>query len=67
MGSFPKISSVGEIARQENVAIHKVSYVIRSRNIKPTLIAGGRYFYDEPTTRRIGSELRRIEETSSCE
>lgn len=58
----PNIASSGEIARRLNQPIHRVAYVIRTRRIKPLLVAGGRYFYGESAMHRIASELRRIDE-----
>ncbi len=56
------IASLGEIVRQLDKPIHRVEYVIRSRKIKPAVVAGGRHFYSEAQVQRIGSEIRRIDE-----
>jgi hypothetical protein len=56
-----QIVSLGEIARRLDVPIHRVEYVIRTRSVKPTLIAGGRHFYSEGSVQRIGSEIKRID------
>ena len=53
--------SLGEIARRRGVPLHRVEYVVRSREILPSISAGGRNLYDEPTTNRIESELDRID------
>ncbi|MCA9125095.1 MAG: hypothetical protein KDB11_33195 [Planctomycetales bacterium] len=57
-----QIASLGEISRRLDVPIHRVEYVIRTRHIEPTLIAGGRHFYSEASVQRIGSEIKRIDE-----
>ena len=57
-----QIASLGEIARRLKEPIHRVEYVIRSRDIEPLLVAGGRHFYSEAQVQRIASEIRRIDE-----
>ena len=57
-----QIASLGEIAERLNVPIHRVEYVIRSRQIKPALVVGGRHIYSEAQIQRISSEIRRIDE-----
>jgi hypothetical protein len=53
--------TVGEIARRLGQPLHRVEYVIRSRNILPAGWAGhARVFRDADLT-RIASELKRIE------
>lgn len=56
------ISSLGEIARSLNEPLHRVDYVVRTRNIEPLIVAGGRNFYSEASVQRIKSELRRIDQ-----
>jgi hypothetical protein len=56
-----KMSSLGEIARRFNRPLHRVEYVVRTRNIEPLIAAGGRNFYSEASAQRIESELRRID------
>lgn len=62
MNLSAQIASLGEIARRLDVPIHRVEYVVRTRNIEPTLIAGGRHFYSVASVQRIGSEINRIAE-----
>ncbi len=62
MNSSAQIASLGEISRQLHVPIHRVEYVVRTRNIEPTLIAGGRHFYSESSIQRIGNEIKRIDQ-----
>jgi DNA-binding transcriptional MerR regulator len=52
---------VGEIARRLGQPIHRIEYVIRSRNIKPESRAGSSRVFSEATVNRIASELHRIE------
>ena len=59
--SVPEASTVGVIARQYGVPVHRVEYVIRSRNIKPASRAGSAYVFTEADVQFIGSELRRID------
>lgn len=56
------IASSGEIAKRLNEPLHRVAYVIRTRQIQPLLVTGGRYFYSEAAVQRIASEIRRIDE-----
>lgn len=53
--------TVGEIARRLGQPLHRIEYVIRSRNIRPAGWAGhARVFRDADLT-RIASELDRID------
>jgi len=61
IGSVPEALTVGVIARQLNVPVHRVEYVIRSRNIKPSSRAGSAYVFAESDLQYIGSEIRRID------
>ena len=62
MSLSSSIASLGEIARRLDVPIHRVEYVVRTRRIVPTLVAGGRHFYSEASVQRIGSEIKRIDD-----
>ena len=53
--------TVGEIARRTGQPVHRVEYVIRTRNIKPRGLAGNARVFDDADVERIASELRRIE------
>jgi hypothetical protein len=59
--STPVLPTIGEIARRFDVPPHRVEYVVESRGIEPTGIAGHARVFDEPAVNRIASELRRIE------
>ncbi len=58
----PSISpTVGEIARRLAVSIHRIEYIIRTRNIQPSGWAGNARIFTEVDVDRIASELRRID------
>jgi hypothetical protein len=43
---FPsQISGLGAVAARLGVPIHRIAYIIRTRGIRPLLVAGGRNFY----------------------
>jgi hypothetical protein len=50
------------IAQQQDVPIHRVEYVIRSRRITPAAKAGNARVFSEQDVQHIGAELRRIAE-----
>ncbi len=58
---IPAAPTVGEIARRLGEPLHRVQYVIRSRNIKPAVRAGNLRIFSDPDVRYIESELRRID------
>jgi hypothetical protein len=58
----PALPTVGQIAQRLGVPVHRISYVIDSRGIKPVGWAGNAKVFDEPAVQRIGSELKRIAE-----
>lgn len=53
--------TVGEIARRLNRPIHRVEYVIKSRDIKPAATAGNARVFSEADVAHIESELARID------
>ncbi|UCC31271.1 MAG: hypothetical protein JSU86_03145 [Phycisphaerales bacterium] len=53
--------TVGEIARRTGYAVHRVEYVIRSRNIRASSRAGNARVFTEADVEQIASELRRID------
>lgn len=57
----PAMPTVGEIARRLGVSIHRVSYVIDSRRIRPVGWAGNAKVFSEADVAHIASELARIE------
>lgn len=52
--------TVGEIARRLGREVHRIEYVIRSRNIRPVGWAGHARVFRDADLDRIASELRRI-------
>ena len=60
MADALSVLSVGEIARRHHVPLHRVLYVIRSRDIQPAGKAGNARVFTVADSDRIGSELRRI-------
>jgi hypothetical protein len=55
-------STVGVIARQMGEPIHRIEYIIRTRNIRPTRIVGRYRVFDEAAVNLIVAELRRIDQ-----
>ena len=56
------LPTVGEIARRLGVPFHRVEYVIRSRDLRPSGWAGNARVFSEADVTHIASELRRIDE-----
>jgi hypothetical protein len=54
--------TVGEIARRLGQPLHRVEYVIRSRNIPPAGWAGHARVFHNADLMRIASELVRIDQ-----
>jgi hypothetical protein len=52
--------TVGEIARRLGEPVHKIEYVLRTRNIRPSAIAGNCRVYAEEDVERIAAELQGI-------
>lgn len=57
----PQLLTVGELARRSGLPIHRVSYIIKSRKIKPLAKAGASWIYSEADLERIISQAERIE------
>ena len=53
--------TVGEIARRTGYSLHRVEYIIRARNIRPSGRAGNARVFTDADVERIASELRRID------
>ncbi len=58
----PVLSTVGEIARRLGEPLHRIEYVIRSRNIQPAARAGNARIFSDSDVTYMASELRRIDE-----
>ena len=56
------LPTVGEIARRLGVPLHRVEYVIRSRNLHPCGLAGHARVFTEADVGHIAGELRRMDE-----
>jgi DNA-binding transcriptional MerR regulator len=59
--SMLPMPTVGEISRRLGVPVHRVEYVIQSRNIRPSSRAANLRVFSESDVQHIGSELRRID------
>lgn len=57
----PCMPTVGEIARRLSEPVHRIEYVIRSRGIQPSGLAGVARVFTDSDVERIASELRRID------
>ena len=60
--SVPAAPTVGEIARRLGEPVHRIEYVIRTRELKPVSRAGHAGIFSEGDVQYIASELRRIDE-----
>jgi hypothetical protein len=54
--------TIGVIAERLNEPWHRIQYVIRSRRIKPTGVAGNARVFSEADIAYIAAEIRRINE-----
>ena len=59
--SIPTVFSVGDIAQRCHAPVHRVLYVIRTRDVRPTGKVGNHRFFTLADAERISSELRRIQ------
>lgn len=55
------VPTVGEIARRLGESLHRIEYVIRSRNIQPAGRAGHVRIFAEADVAHIADELRQID------
>ena len=60
--SIPRVPTVGVIAQRLGASVHQVEYVIRTRDIQPSGVAGNARVFAETDVDRIASELRQIAE-----
>lgn len=63
----PAAPTVGEIARRLGEPLHRIEYVIRSRQIQPAARAGNARIFTDADVDHIRSELRRIDEERAGE
>ncbi len=57
----PAAPTIGEIARRLGVAVHRVEYVIRTRNLRPAARAGNIRVFSANDVDFVGAEIRRID------
>jgi hypothetical protein len=62
MSPAPELPTVGVIARRLSQPVHRIEYVIRSRNIAPAGLAGNSRVFTEADVQFIASEIRRMRE-----
>lgn len=61
MRSPTRLITVGVIAAELGVPLHRVQYVLRTRrSIRPKAVAGRLWLYDSDDIRQVEAELRRI-------
>lgn len=53
--------TVGEIAKQLGEPLHRIEYIIRSRNIQPASRAGNVRIFAEAEVAHIADQLRQID------
>jgi len=56
-----QLPTVGEIARRLAEPLHRIEYILRTRNIPPSGLAGNCRVYAEEDVERIAAELQRID------
>ena len=66
MTSCRMLPTVGEIASRLGVPIHRVEYVVRSRDIEPAGRAGNARVFSEAAVDRIRSECHLIDADRGC-
>jgi hypothetical protein len=64
---IPNSLTIGEIARRLDQPIHRVEYVLRSRNVAPAGWAGNARVSVEADVAYLAAELRRIDDERSGE
>ncbi len=62
----PSLDTTGRIAGKLGVPIHRVSYIIRSRGLKPAALAGRLRLYDREAVAMIRHELNAIDARRNC-
>jgi hypothetical protein len=61
MSQPPLLLTVGEIARRLDTKVHRIEYIIRSRNIAATGWAGHARVFTDAALDHIAGELRRMD------
>ena len=54
------LPTVGEIARRLRVSVHRIEYILRSRQIPPATYAGNLRVFSQDKVELIAAELERI-------
>ena len=57
----PVALTIGEVARQLQVPLHRAEYLVRSRGIQPVARAGNARLFSESDVRQLRSELNQTE------
>ena len=60
--STPTMTTIGAIARRLGQPLHRVQYVVRTRQIRPCGRAGNVRVFPEETIEAVDAELQRIDE-----
>jgi len=64
--NLPSLDTTGRIAGKLGVPLHRVSYIIRSRRLKPAALAGRLRLYDREAVAMIRHELNAIDARRNC-
>ncbi|GMU23387.1 MAG: hypothetical protein AMXMBFR13_34650 [Phycisphaerae bacterium] len=56
------LTTIGRIASRLNAPLHKIRYIIQSRDIRPIAKVGALRVWDESAVQRIAHELNAIAE-----
>ena len=67
MSQPPLLLTVGEIARQLDTKVHRIEYIIRSRNIEATGWAGHARVFSQASFAHIAGELSRMDADRNCQ
>ena len=63
----PQMPTVGVIARRFDEPVHRIEYIIESRDIRPAGLAGNARVFSEAAVARIAGEPRRNDGEDSLE
>jgi len=59
--AVPELLTVGDIAERNDKPLHRVLYVLKTRDIAPIARAGNTRLFDVAAADRVASEIRRID------
>lgn len=57
--------TIGSIAEELGEPIHRIQYILKSRSIEPSGIAGNCRLFTEADVERIAAEINRIDEAKA--